>query len=49
MWKNYFFQLLNVLMVSGIRQIEIHTAVTLVPDLSPSEVDIAIEKVRKYR
>jgi hypothetical protein len=25
MWKNYFSQLLNVLSVSDVRQIEIHT------------------------
>jgi hypothetical protein len=29
-WKNYFSQLLNVLIVSDVRQIEVHTAEPLV-------------------
>jgi hypothetical protein len=33
-WKNYFSQLLNVHRVSDVRQIEIHTAEQLVPDLA---------------
>jgi hypothetical protein len=33
-WKNYFSQLLNVHRVSDVRQIEIHTAKPLVPDLA---------------
>jgi hypothetical protein len=32
-WKNYFSQLLNVCRVSDVRQIEIHTAEPLLPDL----------------
>jgi hypothetical protein len=38
--KNYYSQLLNVLRVSDVRQIEIHTAEPLVPDPSPFEVEI---------
>jgi hypothetical protein len=33
--KNYFSQLLNVHMVSDVRQIQVHTAEPLVPDPSP--------------
>jgi hypothetical protein len=47
-WKNYFSQLLNVHRVSDVRQIEIHTAERLVPDPSPSEVEIAIAKLKMY-
>jgi hypothetical protein len=36
MLKNYFSQLLNAFRVNDVRQIEIHTAEQLVPDLSPS-------------
>jgi hypothetical protein len=47
-WKNYFSQLLNVRRVSDSRQIEIHTAEPLVPDLSSFEVEIAIAELKKY-
>jgi hypothetical protein len=46
-WKNYFSQVLNVHRVSDVRQIEIHTAEQLVPEPSLSEVEIAIEKLKK--
>jgi hypothetical protein len=45
--KNYS-QLLNVHRVSDVRQIEIHTAELLVPDPSPSGVEIAIVKLKGY-
>jgi hypothetical protein len=48
-WKNYFPQFLNVHKVSDVRQIEIHTAEPLVPDPSPSEVEIAIAKFKMYK
>jgi hypothetical protein len=48
-WKNYFSQLLNVNRVSDVRQIEIHTAELLVSDPSPSEVEIAVEKLKRYK
>jgi hypothetical protein len=35
--------------VSDVRQIEIHTAEPLVPDPSPFEVEIAIEKLKRYK
>jgi hypothetical protein len=41
--------LLNVHSVSDVRQIEIHTAEPLVPEHSPSEVEIAIVKLKKYK
>jgi hypothetical protein len=41
--------LLNVYNVSDARQIEIHTAEPLVPDLSHLEVEIAIVEVEKYK
>jgi hypothetical protein len=47
-WKNYFSQLLSVLNVSDVRQIEVHTAETLVPGPSRLEVEIAFAKLKKY-
>jgi hypothetical protein len=40
---------LNAHRVSDVRQIEIHTAEPLVPDPSPSEVEIAIAKLKRYK
>jgi hypothetical protein len=48
-WKNYFSQLLNVHNVSGVRQIEVHTAEPLVPVPSRLEFEIAIAKLKKYK
>jgi hypothetical protein len=48
-WKNYFSQLLNVHNVSGVRQIEVHTAEPLVPGPSRLEVQIAIAKFKTYK
>jgi hypothetical protein len=48
-WKNYFCQLLNVHGVNDVRQTEIHTAEALVPEPSSSEVEIAIEKLKRYK
>jgi hypothetical protein len=45
-WKNYYSQLFNVHMTRDVRRIEIHTAEPLVPDPSPFEVEIAIEKLK---
>jgi hypothetical protein len=47
--KNYFSQLLNVHNVSDVRQIEVHTAESLVPDPSRLSVVIAIAKLKKYK
>jgi hypothetical protein len=48
-WKNYISQLLNVLNVSDVRQIEVHSAGPLVPCPSRLEVEIAIAKLKKYK
>jgi hypothetical protein len=48
-WKNYFSQLLNVHMVSDVRQIDIHAAEPLVPEPSPFETGIVIAKLKKYK
>jgi hypothetical protein len=45
-WKNYFSQLLNVHMVSDVRQIEIHTAEPIVLGPSPFGAEIAIAKIK---
>jgi hypothetical protein len=44
-WRNYFTQVLNVHVVSGVRQAEIHTAEPLVPEPSALEFELAIEKL----
>jgi hypothetical protein len=38
-WKNYFSQLLNLHNVSDFRQIEVHTAESIVPGPSRLEVE----------
>jgi hypothetical protein len=48
-WKNYFSQLLNVHQDSNVRQTEIHTAEPLVPKPSAFEVEMAIEKLKRYK
>jgi hypothetical protein len=45
----YFLNLLAVHKVSDIRQIEAHAAEPLVPDHSPSEVESAIAKLKRYK
>jgi hypothetical protein len=45
-WKRYFPQLLNVHSVSDVRQIEMHTAETTVPDPNLFEHEIAIAKLK---
>jgi hypothetical protein len=48
-WRNYFSQLFNVHGVKDIGQTEIHTAEPLVPELSASEVELAIEKLKNHK
>jgi hypothetical protein len=48
-WKNYFSRLLNVVDVSDVRQMELHTAEPLVPGPSRLEVEIATGKLKKYK
>jgi hypothetical protein len=47
-WKNYFCQLLNVHGVKYVRQTERHKAEPSVSE-SPSEVEITIEKLKRYK
>ena len=48
-WRNYFSQLLNPHGVNDVRQTEIHTAETLVPEPSTFEVELAIENLNSHR
>ena len=48
-FKNYFSQLLNVNGDSDVRQTEIHTAEPLVLEPSASEVEMAAEKLKRYK
>ena len=46
-WRKYFSQVLNVHWVNDVKQTEIHTAETLVPEPSAFEGEMAIEKLKK--
>ena len=48
-WRNYFSQLLNVIGVNDVRQTEIHTAETTLPEPSAFEVEVAVEKLKSYK
>jgi len=48
-WRNYFSQLFNVHGVKDVGQAEIHTAETLVPEPSASEVELAIDKLKSHK
>jgi hypothetical protein len=48
-WRNYFSQVLNVHGVNDVRQVEIHTAEQLVPEPSVSEIELAIEKLKRHK
>ena len=48
-WRNYFSQILNVHVVSGVRQAEIHTGEPLVLETSALEVELSIEKLKSYK
>jgi hypothetical protein len=48
-WNNCFSKLLNVHRVSDVRQIEIHTAESLIPDPSPFAVKVSIAKLKRYK
>jgi hypothetical protein len=49
MWKNFLNQVLNVHGVYDVRQMDIHTAESLVPEPSLVEVEIAIGKLESYK
>jgi hypothetical protein len=48
-WRNYLSQLFNVHGDNDVKQTEIHTAEPLVPEPSTFEVDMAIEKLKRYK
>jgi hypothetical protein len=48
-WRNHFSQLSNVHGVSSVRQTEIHTAESLVPEPSAFLVDRATEKLKRHK
>jgi hypothetical protein len=48
-WRNSFFQVLNLHVVSDVRQAEIHTVEPLVPEPSVLEVESAIEKLKSHK
>jgi hypothetical protein len=48
-WKNYFCQLLSVQGPDGVRETEIHTAKTFVPESSAAEVEVSIRKLKRCK
>jgi hypothetical protein len=48
-WRHHFSQLLNVHQVNNVKQTELHTAETLVPEPSAFEVEVAVEKLKRHK
>jgi hypothetical protein len=48
-WRNHFAQLFNVYGVSDVRQTEMYIAEPLVPQPRASEVEKAIEKLKRHK
>jgi hypothetical protein len=48
-WKNFFTQVINIHEVHDFRQMHIHTAEVLVPQLCLDEVEIANENLKSYK
>ena len=48
-WRNSFSQLLNVHKVKDVRQAEIQTIESLVPEPSAFEIELAIEKLKNHK
>jgi hypothetical protein len=48
-WRNNFSHLLNVRGITDVPQIEICTAEPLVPEPSPFVIEMAIEKLKRYK
>ena len=48
-WRKYFSKLFNVHGVKDVRQAEIRTAEPLVPELSASEFQLAIDKLKSHK
>jgi len=49
MWKNYFYQLLNLHGINKVRQTETHTLDPLLPKPSCFELQITIERLKSYK
>jgi hypothetical protein len=48
-WRNHFSQLLNIHGVNDVRQTELNTAEPLAPQPSASELEMAIEKLKRHK
>jgi hypothetical protein len=48
-WRNHFSHLFNIHRVNDLRQTEVHTAEPLVPESGAFEVEMAIEKLKRYK
>ena len=48
-WRNHFSQLLDVHGINDVRQTVIRTAEPLMPEPSIFELEMAIEKLRRYK
>jgi hypothetical protein len=48
-WKNFFYQLLNVHGISDVRQTEMHTVHPFVHEPRFLEVEIALQKLKRYK
>jgi hypothetical protein len=48
-WKNFFKQVLNVHEIHDVRQMDMHTAETLVSEPSLIEVKTAVGKLKSYK
>ena len=48
-WRKHFSQLFNVLVVSEVRQTELHTTEPLVPEMNAFEFEMVIEKLKVHQ
>ena len=48
-WRNHFSLLVNVHTIIGVRQTERHTAEPQVPQPSSSDIEMAIEKLKRHK
>jgi len=48
-WRNHFSQLLNVHGINYVRQREMRTAYSLVPESSAFEFEMVIEKIKNHK
>jgi hypothetical protein len=46
---DYFYQLLNIHDVNEVRHTEMHTADAIVPEPNSFDIEIAIEKQKRYK